>query len=342
MIGGAGDDNWVYSPSNDSWQQIPSMPTPRSGAAAITVDSKIYVIGGTKLIGFAGYEFLNTNEVYDPVENTWSELAPIPTGVTSYASAVVGNKIYVFGGVNASNPGGGRYVTVYYTNLVQIYDTKTNQWTNGTTMPTAMGGMAACTIPSMPTLICVVGGIYLQTNPDGSGDYIWVNWTHIYNPAIGDWFTGESMPTTRAYASIANVNGSLYVLGGQDSNETWVNANEMYTPSDNASLSTLPSWVSPATSPSPNPTLTISPTQQLTPTPTATSPTSTSTSTPSPTPQPTASPPIPECPTWTILPFFALITMVAAVVVAKRKHSVRVFNYFGSAHESRAKRLSQR
>jgi N-acetylneuraminic acid mutarotase len=70
------------------------MPTARGFVATATVNNKIYTISG----GTRGSSPLNTVEMYDPSQNTWSTLASVPTPRHDAAAAAVGSKIYVIGG----------------------------------------------------------------------------------------------------------------------------------------------------------------------------------------------------------------------------------------------------
>ena len=42
---------WVYSPDKNAWDKVSDMPTPRHGHGSITLDGKVYVIGGAEKVG---------------------------------------------------------------------------------------------------------------------------------------------------------------------------------------------------------------------------------------------------------------------------------------------------
>ena len=64
--------NEVYFPANDSWSTKASMPTAVQGCASAVVDSKIYIIGGSRQTSTAGnLAIVNSNQVYDTKTNTW-------------------------------------------------------------------------------------------------------------------------------------------------------------------------------------------------------------------------------------------------------------------------------
>src|SRR5262245_31949274 len=70
------------------------MPTGRSGVAAGVVNGELYIFGGEmpRLFGEV--------EVYNPVQNRWRELAPMPTPRHGIFAAVFDNAIHLAGGAN--------------------------------------------------------------------------------------------------------------------------------------------------------------------------------------------------------------------------------------------------
>jgi len=137
VMGGANESrftgaNEVYDPATDTWEVKASMPAGgRSELAVNAVEGKIYAIGGF----FLGIFWIPSNltEVYDPVTDTWTTNADMPTAVYSCTSAVVDNKIFLIEN--------GRSVTIPCLN--QIYDTETDTWSYGQPIPTRVVGAAA-------------------------------------------------------------------------------------------------------------------------------------------------------------------------------------------------------
>ena len=99
-----------------------------SNTGAATVGNYIYVPGG-----FDGVSGLTSMQRYDPVANTVTAMAPMPTGNFAHAVAAQGTKIYVLGGAVDGFAG--------TTNL--IYDTVANTWSTGAAVPTAVQYPAA-------------------------------------------------------------------------------------------------------------------------------------------------------------------------------------------------------
>ena len=118
--------NEEYNPATDTWQTKASMPTNRSQVDAVTANGKIYVMGGRTSGEFST---VNLTEIYDPANDSWATGAPIPYPVVQAAAAAIDNKIYVMGGQDEfynHNPNIA---------MNQIYDTSTNSWGIGQSLP---------------------------------------------------------------------------------------------------------------------------------------------------------------------------------------------------------------
>ena len=221
-VNGFTDANEVYDPATDTWEIKASMPAGgRSGLAVNAVNGKIYAIGGF----FLGIFWIPSNltEVYDPVTDTWTTNAEMPTAVYCCTSAVVDNKIYLIEN--------GRSVTIACLN--QIYDTETDTWSYGQSILTRVvdASAAATTGVYAPKRIYVIGG----------GDLFTYDLNHIYDPATDTWTTGTAMPTPRQSLGVAVLNDTLYAIGGYDiDGDTYLAVNEKYTPADY--IPEFPSW----------------------------------------------------------------------------------------------------
>jgi N-acetylneuraminic acid mutarotase len=217
----------IYDPETNIWETKESasnLLAYREGYDTNVVDGKVYIMGGQSS-PYRPWPSTDANTVYDPAADTWTSMSPMPIGVASYASAVVGNKIFVIGGRNYN-------YTPSIFNLTQIYDTESDTWSYGASMlATAkqIEGGATAGI-NAPQRIYVFGGLTLQ---DGESTSTYI--TRVYNPEIDSWSTGSSMQTPRSFFSVAVVNDKLYVIGGQiatKNNDSYVYKaeNEQYTP----------------------------------------------------------------------------------------------------------------
>ena len=88
----------VFDPSNDSWSAGVSLPSEVNRGTAITVDGKIYLIGGANACQ-------NINQVlcFDPSTSQWSTKANMPTARNGIKLVWFENRIWAIGGLVAFN-----------------------------------------------------------------------------------------------------------------------------------------------------------------------------------------------------------------------------------------------
>ncbi len=200
------DVNQVYDPANDTWENRTPMPTPRHRLGASVVDGKIYIIGGYDRSLPYGGDATAINEVYDPEADTWSTKAPMLAEKCDYASAVVGDKIYIIGGGSLSQP---------LATETQIYNTKTDSWSYGTPFPYEYLSFkflekekaGVTTGLDAPKRIYIFAGIY-ETGEETEYS------VQIYNPENDSWTGGADIPTERTGFGVAVLDDLFYVIGG--------------------------------------------------------------------------------------------------------------------------------
>jgi N-acetylneuraminic acid mutarotase len=219
--------NEVYDPLTDTWENKTGLPKPRAGFRANVVNDQIYLISGLDN-PFLPLSISDETLVYFPSNDSWTTKAPIPTPVRSYASAVVDKKIYILGGSDPS-------LNIMY-NLTQIYDTETDTWSYGASIPTnlILAAAGATTGEMASTRIYVLGGCT-------SLDYEAVNLNYVYDPVEDVWSMGTSMPTPRYSLGVAVMNDTLYAIGGRPDVDNFLAVNEKYTPI--GYIPEFPSWI---------------------------------------------------------------------------------------------------
>jgi N-acetylneuraminic acid mutarotase len=232
LIGG--NPTQVYDPVTDTWENRTSIPTKRMSLQANVVAEKIYLIGGRMPAGLYQIVPSSSNDVYDPATDSWSQMAPIPVPVMGYASVVLDDKIYIISGGNTNSD-------CLPTNLVQIFDPETNQWTNGTSIPNGVvyAGAVATTGLFAPKRIYVIGGT--TTAYDRSAYYNVISLNQVYDTETDTWTTGTPMPTPRCDFGIAVVNDEIYAIGGIREENYQMIVNEKYTPA--GYIPEFPSWI---------------------------------------------------------------------------------------------------
>lgn len=214
-MGGSTNDqvlavNEAYDPATDTWETKVPMPTARSASSANTVNGKIYLMGGNPEN--------TTNEAYDPTTDSWTTEAKLSLDSIYSESAVVDNKIYVFGGLSNRN-------------VTQIYDPRTDTWSFGASIPTgvAEGAAAATTGVNVPVRIYVMGGEATYVNYGHTFGNV-TDLNQVYNPESNTWTMEAPLPAELCFFALANVNDTLYAIGGFPKVIDFLSTNYGYTP----------------------------------------------------------------------------------------------------------------
>jgi len=175
-----------YNPVSNTWATRASMPTPRCFFAAVSVNGKIYAIGGS-----SGDSDVATVEEYDPLSNTWSEKASMPTARRQLSASVANNKIYATGGYGI----GGNL------KVVEEYDPIANTWATKASMPNRRFDHVSASVGE---------SIFLFGDFSGPINNI----VEKYSPSTDSWSLKTPMPEGSFDGFAASVvNDKVYVIG---------------------------------------------------------------------------------------------------------------------------------
>ncbi len=193
------------------WGAGAPMSAARADLAAAVLDDRIYVFGGRHGRGVVG-----SVEIYDPVADSWSFGAALPTPRWGAEAVVKGEDIYVIGGVTQAD-------TVFP--MVEIYHTASDSWTTfdpgqaKNVMPILKRGFAAIAVGETTAAgdsIMLVGGM-----ADGAV----IDTTLIYS-TVNDSFSVDRTPShfpaegrawldaVTAWNDESQTDGKLYTVGG--------------------------------------------------------------------------------------------------------------------------------
>lgn len=132
----------------------------------------------------------------DAQQLVWKEMAELPRPVAGYMAGVHQGKLLVIGGSYWENK------QKHWTDLVQVFDSRANKWTNGTPLPAPRSDAASATLGE--DVYCFGGGSGTEVRSDAlvlhNG-----NWTEV---------RGGDLPEPRLYAVALSSGGYIYVLGG--------------------------------------------------------------------------------------------------------------------------------
>jgi N-acetylneuraminic acid mutarotase len=186
----------AYDPAANLWTPRATMPVGLYNATAHAIDDAIYVVGGYGEQGFTG-----ALQRYTQATDTWDARSPRPLQRYTFMSEAVGDKLYVTGGVGPyENPTPDQEISWEGKTRLEIYDTVTDTWSEGTPAPVALADAASCATADR---IFLFGGEL-------------ANATLIYDVATDSWSEGSPPPTLREGQSCARIGESMFVLGGRD------------------------------------------------------------------------------------------------------------------------------
>lgn len=174
------------------WTDIPPMAHGRSGLALYAIGQDLFAVGGRETTGITG-----ACEHMGRWRRSWKECnrIPIPTAFPAYA--VLAGEAWFIGGILRRD---GKESP---TDLVWIYDPKSDLWRKGPKLPFPISHSAAVSVGNK---IIITGGINSSGSPVSS--------VLAYDQATNGWAEITSLPTPRGQVSSVVWQGHLAVLGG--------------------------------------------------------------------------------------------------------------------------------
>ena len=192
-----------FTPVVKKHNPAPNLPQNRYGGAGACIDNYIYYVGGGTMGPSADTPNLFRLKVDDqgsPAAAGWEILPDMPTPRTLVGSAVVGKKIYVFGGL-LNRPGAS------FSNDIHCFDTAANSWSRVGSLATARVGAACVAVGD--TIYIIGGNGYLPGG--GAGPMASCEAFRTSDNTVS---ALPAMPAAKGYHGAAAWNGKLYAVGG--------------------------------------------------------------------------------------------------------------------------------
>ncbi len=170
------DDVDIYTPATDSWRSGPRLGTARQEPVVLTVNGRIYAIGGADK-----ENALDSVESIGPGETAWRSEPALPQPMRQYAGCVLDGVIYVISAQGAYS-----------------FDSRTARWEE---MPEAPQLPQASQIAAHDGQVWVLGS---HTTDKG----------YRYSPADRKWRPAPDLPSPNSWGAAAELGGRLIVAGG--------------------------------------------------------------------------------------------------------------------------------
>jgi N-acetylneuraminic acid mutarotase len=195
------DEFLRFDPETGRYERLAPMPERLNHHAMAAWGGKIYVIGGMGDLLF-GADTRRDVFVYDPETDRWSELPPMPTARGAAASAVIGDTLYVAGGMAQ----GGRL-----SGALEAFDFRTERWRRLADIPTPREHMIGAAVDGV---FYVAGGRSLTDDS--------LSVVERYEPEADRWTRVAPLPQEAGSLEAASIDGYFVVVGGDDDREGWV------------------------------------------------------------------------------------------------------------------------
>lgn len=182
------------------WSQGPDVPAPRLEPGVTALGQRVVVAGGFDTDLMAGLDVTKRVDVYDPLDNTWSQLPDAPVAWTHIQLAAIGTTLYLLGGLE-----GAAYTARGESFALNTLDANA-QWHPIATMPQGFERGSAAVVVAPPRIYLLGGAsttsalatnLYYDTEADTWGQLM------------------PDLPQPRSHpAGMRRVDGTLIVAGG--------------------------------------------------------------------------------------------------------------------------------
>lgn len=173
------------------WVPRARLPLPRSEMAwAAELDGRMHLIGGY------GEQAPNRtyHQAYDPGQDRWLDLAPLPMGANHIGVAALDGRIYAVGGFIEQNKAPHSQVFVW--------DAAMNRWSKAAPLSSPRGAISAVAL----------GG---RIHAIGGRDSRSVETHEIYDPKLDRWDTARPLAGHRDHIGAVAVNDAIHAIGGR-------------------------------------------------------------------------------------------------------------------------------
>jgi N-acetylneuraminic acid mutarotase len=182
----------VYSPTQNAWRPVTSLPQPVAGGLALSDGAFLYLFGG-----WNGSAYLDTTYVYDPGEDRWRPLAEMPQPRAFVAGQFMTGRLYVVGGFD----GDQELAVCHY------FNPNLEEWFTCPDMLLARGKAGSAAVLNK---LYVIGG--------GMNGRQEITFSERYDPTTETWQVVNSpllaeSPTWTGLG-VANVENRIFVFGG--------------------------------------------------------------------------------------------------------------------------------
>jgi hypothetical protein len=182
---------YVWERNTNQWSTAATPPKDFTGAGSAVVNGKLYIYGNRN----TGTGDLH---VYDPTTNTWEQKAGRTSVTWTNSYSVIGDDIYVLGGV--------------WGDVFKKYETDTDTWVDLAGRPRSSEDEHSTLVPYNGKLYSFGGNDGFDSNRPASRSHPYI---YEYTPSTDSWTTLNTTAPVNTSGQVATVyNGKIYLAGG--------------------------------------------------------------------------------------------------------------------------------
>ena len=200
-----------YDVLADEWWPETSLPESWRSFAVAELNGRIHLVGGLDSRDRA----VDWHRAYHPATGRWETRAKLGSARFDMGAAAMGGLLYVAGGLRA-------WLSLTSA-AVEAYDPVADTWTGRRSM---RHGRANAGVAAAAGRLFVVGG-----RRPGIGEGRPSDKVEAYDPGTGKWKDLDDVPTPRLDAALAELDGTLYLVGG-DAGDGATGLTQAYVPGD--------------------------------------------------------------------------------------------------------------
>ncbi|XP_057688888.1 kelch-like protein 22 isoform X2 [Corythoichthys intestinalis] len=133
-----------FDPAANQWTFCADGPLGRAWHGMAAVNGRLYVIGGSNDEHGYRRDVLQT-ACFEPSDNSWTLLSPLPAGHGEPGIAVLNDRIYVLGGRSHNKGDRMKYV--------HVFNPDADEWESDTPFKDRVSGLAACVVLMPPAVM---------------------------------------------------------------------------------------------------------------------------------------------------------------------------------------------
>ncbi len=219
LIGGGALSTDVYDPLTQTWSKKANVPVNINHFQPVAYQNKIYVLSAFTDGQYPEQPNIKSVFIYDTGKDEWSTGGSLSgeRQRSAAGAALYNGKLYLVAGIQHGHVSGT-------TNMFDVYDPQTNQWT---ALPDAPHIRDHCSAAVVKDKLYIAGGrntSYHEENNFMSFFKKTVLEVDCYDFKTGEWSTlAAKLPLGSGGGALVNLNDKLYYMGGERATETEAN-----------------------------------------------------------------------------------------------------------------------